>query len=253
MIMLWSINLREVAGINRHQFSLSGTLNQKAAAKTFKKIGRVLIPNILEKDGADLLLQHVSTMPEMNLVFRNQQKHYDLSANGFENLDPEDKADIQNSVYSCAQREFGYMYKNYPISDLVQSGNCSALLRDFLEFLNTKSMLDALRRITGFQNIDYVDAQATRFDPGHFLTSHNDSVDGKNRLAAYVLNLSPRWHPDWGGNLMLYDDENNVMDVFVPKMNSLSLFAVGTQHAVSLVSPFARRPRVAITGWLRFH
>ena len=151
-------------------------------------------------------MKHLITMQDLNLVFRNQQKHFDLSANGFENLDPLDKADIQNSIYSCAQQEFGHMYKNYPIFDLVQSGNCSDVLKDFLEFLNSKSVLDSIRRISGFQNIDYADAQATRYDPGYFLTSHNDSVDGKNRLAAYVFNLSPRWHPDWGGNLMFYDD-----------------------------------------------
>lgn len=197
-------------------------------------------------------MKHLITMQDLNLVFRNQQKHFDLSTNGFENLDPLDKADIQNSIYSCAQQEFGHMYKNYPIFDLVQSGNCSDVLKDFLEFLNSKSVLDSIRRISGFQNIDYADAQATRYDPGYFLTSHNDSVDGKNRLAAYVFNLSSRWHPDWGGNLMFYDDQKNVMDVFVPKMNSLSLFAVGTRPAVSLVSPFARRPRLAITGWFRF-
>ena len=56
------------------------------------------------------------------------------------------------------------------------------------------------------QNIDYADAQATRYEPGHFLTSHNDSVEGKNRLVAYVFNFTPGWHPDWGGNLMFYDE-----------------------------------------------
>ena len=252
MIKLCPIISSEVTGISKHPFSLSGKLNQKAATKSFKKNSRVLIPGILKEHCADLLLQHLSAMRNWNLVFRNQQKHFDLSANGFENLDASEKADIKNSIYSCAQQDFGYMYKNYPVFDLVQSGDCAELLEDFLKFLNSKPLLDTIRRISGFQNIDYADAQATRYDPGHFLTSHNDLVEGKNRSAAYVFNLTPLWHPDWGGNLMFYDDKNDVMDVYVPKMNSLSLFAVGTRHAVGIISPFARAPRFAITGWFRF-
>lgn len=201
---------------------------------------------------AENLVKHLLAMPDWNLVFRNQQKHYDLSANGFAELESEEQSEITNSIYSCAQQEFGYMYKNYPVFDLAQSGNCSELLKEFLDFLNSNTVLTTIRQISGLRNIEFADAQATRYDPGHFLKSHNDLVAGKNRLAAYVFNLTSDWHPDWGGNLMFYDDKKNVTDVFVPKLNSLSLFAVGTRHAVSLVSPFARRARFAITGWFRF-
>lgn len=191
-------------------------------------------------------------MPEWNLVFQSQKKHFDLSASQFDALEAKDIAEIKNSVYSGAQQNFSYMYKNYPAYDLAHKGECSETLTQFLEFLNSKAFLTAMMNITGMQGIEFADAQATRYEPGHFLTSHNDEVAGKNRLAAYVFNLTTDWHPDWGGNLMFYDENQNVTDVFVPKMNSLSLFAVGTKHAVNLVSPFARRPRLAITGWLRF-
>ena len=191
-------------------------------------------------------------MPEWNLVFRTQQKHFDLSASGFDRLEPKEKAEITKSIHGCAQAQFGYMYKNYPVYDLVQSGNCSDLMKDFLEFLNSKPLLDTIRRISGFQDIDYADAQATRYDPGHFLTSHDDTVAGKNRLAAYVFNLTPNWHPDWGGNLMFYDNQKTVIDTFVPQFNSLSLFAIGTQHGVSMVTPYASSSRFAITGWFRY-
>lgn len=185
-------------------------------------------------------------------MFHDQRKHYDLSSSAFDSLDPTQKKELANSIYARAQVQFSYMYKSYPIFDLVESGTCSPLLEEFFAFLNSNTFLGTIRRITKIQNIEFADAQVTHFEPGHFLTSHNDSVEGKNRLVAYVYNLTPDWHPDWGGNLMFYDDNKNVVDVFVPKFNSLSLFAVGAQHAVALVSPFARRPRLAISGWLRF-
>lgn len=227
-------------------------MNQEAARQSFENDGRVLIPHILDESCAAALVKHLNDMPEWNLVFQNEGKHYDLSASQFEALPLKDKEEIKTSVYSGAQQGFSYMFKNYPAFDLAQSGNCSALLAAFLEFLNSPSFLETIASISGIQNIEFADAQATRYEPGHFLNSHNDAVAGKNRLAAYVFNLTADWHPDWGGNLMFYDDDKDVTEVFVPGMNSLSLFSVGTKHAVSLVSPFARRPRLAVTGWLRF-
>lgn len=252
----WQIScVSEIDGeevINKAAFTLSRELNQKAATKTFKKTSRILIPDILEKGCAAHLVQHLIDMPEWNLVFKNQNKHFDLSASQFEALQLKDKTEIKNSVYSGAQRNFSYMYKNYPAFDLVQSGGFSELLTEFLGFINSKPFLKVISNISGIENIKFTDAQATRYEPGHFLTSHNDMVAGKNRLAAFVFNLSADWHPDWGGNLLFYDDSQNFRNVFAPKMNSLSLFSVGTKHAVSLISPFARAPRLAVTGWFRF-
>ncbi len=242
----------EAAGISKQFFSLGSNVNRKTAAKSFKKNSRVLISDILSQSAAKLLLKDLSSLPDWNLVFRNKQKHHDLSASGFAALELTDQEEIKTSIYSCAQQSFGYMYKNYPVFDLVQSGNCMESLEQFLLFLNSDVVLNTVRRITGFKNIEFADAQATCYEPGHFLSSHNDFVAGKNRLAAYVFNLTPDWHPDWGGNLLFYDEDKNVRDAFVPRMNTLSLFAVGSKHAVSLVCPFARRPRISISGWFRF-
>lgn len=224
----------------------------KAASKTFKRDGKILIPDILSEDSAVSLTEYLLGRKEWNLVFRNQGKHYDISASGFEALPAEEQDQFKQSIYASAQNDFGYMYKNYPILDLVEAGNCEEALENFLNFINSDSVLSAIRRLTGLENVDYADAQATRYEPGHFLTSHDDQVAGKNRLAAFVLNLTTEWDPDWGGNLMFYDEANTVAEVFVPRFNSLSLFLVGNKHAVSVVSPFARRPRMAITGWFRY-
>lgn len=189
---------------------------------------------------------------EWNLVFRSQAKHYDISANGFEELPEKEQNEFKQAIYGSAQVDFGYMYKNYPIFDLVQTGNCETQLEEFLSFINSETVLSTISRITGLDNIDYADAQATRYEPGHFLTSHDDNVPGKNRLAAFVFNLTTEWSPDWGGNLQFYNDDFSISDVFVPQFNSLSLFLVGNKHAVSIVSPFAKKPRMAITGWFRY-
>lgn len=55
---------------------------------------------------------------------------------------------------------------------------------------------------------------------------------------------------DWGGLLQFIDVDGQVLDTFLPRWNTLSLFAVPAGHAVSLVAPWARQDRLAITGWL---
>jgi Rps23 Pro-64 3,4-dihydroxylase Tpa1-like proline 4-hydroxylase len=68
-------------------------------------------------------------------------------------------------------------------------------------------------------------------------------------LFAYVINLSRDWQADWGGLLQFIDESGAVSETFMPRWNTLSLFRVPQGHAVSLVAPWARAPRLALTGW----
>jgi Rps23 Pro-64 3,4-dihydroxylase Tpa1-like proline 4-hydroxylase len=118
-------------------------------------------------------------------------------------------------------------------------------------FLNGPAFLDLVRGVTGDRRIDFADAQATRFRPGHVLTAHTDEAAGKNRLYAYVLNLTREWYADWGGALIFFDGEGHIADGYVPAFNSLNLFEVPRAHAVAQIASFAPRDRLSITGWLR--
>ena len=124
-------------------------------------------------------------------------------------------------------------------------------LYDLHALFNGEAFLDFARDLTGDDRIAYVDAQATRFLPGHFLNPHTDENDKAGRLYAYVLNVSPRWRAEWGGLLMFLDDEGGVAETFTPTMGALNLFKVPQGHAVSMVAPFAAAPRYSITGWWR--
>jgi Rps23 Pro-64 3,4-dihydroxylase Tpa1-like proline 4-hydroxylase len=107
------------------------------------------------------------------------------------------------------------------------------------------------RKITGAPNIRVVDGQATRYLPGHFLTSHDDGIDGQDRIAAYVINLTRDWRTDWGGLLQFHNAGGDVPLALKPGFNTIHLFRVPQMHSVSYVAPFAGAPRYAITGWLR--
>jgi Rps23 Pro-64 3,4-dihydroxylase Tpa1-like proline 4-hydroxylase len=77
-----------------------------------------------------------------------------------------------------------------------------------------------------------------------------DKTGRKLRRAAYVFNLTPRWQPDWGGQLQFIGPDGHVAEAWVPRFNALNVFAVPQPHAVSIVAPFAVGARYSVTGWL---
>ncbi|MGN3975062.1 2OG-Fe(II) oxygenase [Tsuneonella sp. SYSU-LHT278] len=120
-----------------------------------------------------------------------------------------------------------------------------------LEHLNTPDFLDPLRALTGIPEIVKADAHASLFAPGHFLTSHLDEHSGEGRRVAYVLNFAPDdWYTDWGGYLVFFDADGDIVEGFRPRFNSLNLFRVPQAHSVTFVPPFAPATRLAISGWL---
>jgi Rps23 Pro-64 3,4-dihydroxylase Tpa1-like proline 4-hydroxylase len=76
-------------------------------------------------------------------------------------------------------------------------------------------------------------------------------VKGKNRVAAFVINLSKNWRTDWGGALHILNKDLEIEQSFVPSFNEINVFKVPVEHLVGYVSPFATGQRLSITGWLR--
>ena len=123
-------------------------------------------------------------------------------------------------------------------------------MRGFLAHLNTQDVLDVFTEISG-QKIVCASAQGTSYDKGNFLTRHNDVVPSEGRVYAYVLGMTEKWHPDWGGLLQFYRQDGAPTESYAPVHNSLTLFDVNKIHAVTLVTLFAPARRYSITGWFR--
>ncbi len=132
----------------------------------------------------------------------------------------------------------------------VAHGDCC--LTGLIAALNHPDSLATFRAITGERaRSALVNGQATRYLPGHFLTSHDDGIDGEDRVAAYVINLTKGWRADWGGMLQFHNAAGDIPLALKPGFNTIHLFRVPQMHSVSYVAPFAGAPRYAITGWLR--
>jgi Rps23 Pro-64 3,4-dihydroxylase Tpa1-like proline 4-hydroxylase len=234
-------------------FSTSMAIDMDFFASQFSESGYASIPGILPQEQAERIHRALSEFTDWNLVCNDRGRHIDLAARQVELMSTEQRRQLTDAIHAQARHDFQYFYNNYPIFDAHREGrNIEHTLHRFYEWLDGDAFLDFARTVTGFDDIAFVDAQATRYASGHFLTTHDDSQADKCRRAAYIFNFTPDWSADWGGFLQLLDDNNHIRRGLRPTFNTLNLIAVPQPHNVSIVAPFAAGSRLSITGWLRY-
>jgi Rps23 Pro-64 3,4-dihydroxylase Tpa1-like proline 4-hydroxylase len=197
----------------------------------YQSHSRVQISDFLESKSAQRIYQSLNSQTQWNLAWNLNGQHQDMdytAVNGWTETQKRKLDELIHQKKLLPGHFFNVIY----------------------EFLNSQELLVLARKITGFEQISFADVQATRFSKGHFLNEHDDQVIGKNRLAAFVLNLTPKWRSDWGGGL-IFPDENEQAVTWFPKFNMLNIFTVPQKHAVTIVSPFAPESRYSLTGWFR--
>lgn len=218
---------------------------------TLQRMGRVQVRDYLQDDAALTLERCLMEEVPWNLGIREHDEVTTLRADELAAMDEESHEALLRRVQKEARGKYAFAYENYMMIQAYKRGyDPGLLLHRLLEFLNSPPHLEFLHALTGDTRIRRVNAQATRYRRGHFLRYHTDINSSEGRLYAYVLNLSHDWHADWGGLLQFIDGDGRVVDSFLPRWNTLSLFAVPAGHAVSLVAPWAGQDRLAITGWL---
>jgi SM-20-related protein len=215
-----------------------------------KARGRVQIDAILQPGSAERLYECLMHEVPWGLAHKAESTPGDIAPDALAALGEEGYAALLRRCYAHAENDYAFAYERYPMIRAYRDGrDPDLLLHRVLEFFNSPEYLGFARALTGNPAIRRVNAQATRYRAGHFLKRHDDYDVGEGRLYAYVLNLSQHWQPDWGGLLQFLDDGDALVDTLLPRWNTLSLFRVPAPHCVSLVAPWARQPRFAITGW----
>ncbi|WP_237067221.1 2OG-Fe(II) oxygenase [Microbulbifer guangxiensis] len=233
-------------------YHISKALDIERYRSAFSADGFVQVPDFLQGQSADALHALLMSQAEWNLAFNHGGKHVDLSYRDYSGWTEQQKATLAEVVWSQARAGFQYFYKTIPIYDIyTQNLLPGNELNMVYELVNSEAFLGAMRELVGDDSIAFADVQATSFESGHFLKEHDDNVPGKNRVAAYVLNLTRDWQPDWGGFFHIFNGEWQVDKSLVPTFNAINVFKVPRKHSVAYVSPFAGSSRLSITGWLR--
>lgn len=215
--------------------------------------GRVQIGEFLRNEVAERLHQCLREQVPWTLALRCGEQSRTIAHAEWAALDADARAALlQETQRGVGSHAFQFFYESYMMVRAYQERRDPGLfLHGLLEYLNSAAFLDRARWLTGDPAIRAASAQATCYRPGYFLTQHNDHDAAEGRAFAYVINLTRRWHPDWGGLLQFHGDQAQVSQTLMPRWNAISLFKVPQSHSVSLVSPWAEQPRLAITGWLR--
>jgi Rps23 Pro-64 3,4-dihydroxylase Tpa1-like proline 4-hydroxylase len=233
-------------------FELDPRIDPLLLSPVFRRGRRLHIPGILRPDGADALYRHLVTELQWSLVLHDRNAVREATPELRGKLGPQMEAEAAATAYRGAREGFDFLYECRVVSNSAQERALdSSLLARFVDFLNSAAFIAFARKLTGMNDIEWADAQATRYRSGHFLTTHDDQTDLKQRRAAYVFNLTPAWKVDFGGLLQFIDDDGHVAEAYVPRFNALNVFAVPQLHGVSVVAPFAVGSRYSVTGWLR--
>jgi Rps23 Pro-64 3,4-dihydroxylase Tpa1-like proline 4-hydroxylase len=230
---------------------LSSKLDWDRLAQVYANSQRLHVPNFLEPDDAGQLHATLRSRQDWRLVINQGEVSYDLDRTAQQSLSAEQRCQIDQAVHAQARYGFQYLYESIRVPDAPEQRVGDDPLFRFARFMSSDPVRGFLRHVTGRKGIDFADAQATAYGPGHFLTAHDDEVPGKDRHAAYVFNLSPGWRIDWGGLLLFQGADGHVEQGFTPSFNALNLFTVPQRHSVSMVAPFTPNRRYSITGWLR--
>ena len=227
------------------------TLPWTALKDRYARHGRILVKEFLCVSAAQALSAIAKSPLPWILHYRNDGEsrrllETDLLARGASERDAIfarvleiGRHDFQFSYFGCslAPRDIEHLHPEHPVRSLAAK-------------LITHDFVSLLAECVGDTSIRGLTASLTRYDPGQFLLPHDDTDTTDDRRAAFVLNLSEDWWPDWGGLLQFLDEDRNVVETFSPHNGALALFKVPQLHAVSFVTPFALRSRYSITGWL---
>lgn len=231
---------------------LNPRLDPNELEARFRSHPRMQIADVLQPEVASALHECLDREVPWTLAFIGDDGPTTMPEQAFRAMVAKERERLRETINARAKRQFQFLYNSYMMVTAYKEGrDPGLLLHRFLEFLNSAPFLQFARHVTGMERIRKADAQATRYLPGHFLTRHNDITPEQGREVAYVMNLTRDWRTEWGGLLQFMNDEGEVIDTFMPRFNSLTLFRVPMYHCVSCVAPYAARPRYAITGWLR--
>lgn len=234
---------------NGVRLALNPALDIAALANSYANHGRVEIADFLADDGAARLHEHLSNRNDWTIAMNAGDRVWEMPEPALAELTTDQRRTLDDKLYHSARTGFQYRFRTIRVDDDPAQGGHS-LLDEFAAFMRSDEVIELFNNVTG-ADIDFADAQATRYEPGDFLTSHDDAVEGKHRQAAYVFGLAEQWRAEWGGLLLFHGSGAQIDGGFVPAFGALRLFRVPVVHSVSFVTPIAPAGRLSVTGWLR--
>lgn len=240
--------------------SLNHTLDLESLSSAFAKQGKLRIENFLSDESAAYISDNLKNNTPWHLVHSDEQGlpvRYNPSQ--LASLSDQQLEGISDRLQQN-DRDYKFSYKFFPIIDAIKATEIdqSSMLFQLASFLNGSEFIGFSRKLTQTNTLVKVDPQASLYEAGHFLSTHDDSNyqravnDTSSRRFAIVLGFTKDWSWDWGGQTSFFDNAEAIAsESWKPGYNVLTIFRVPTLHCVNYVAPFAGHGRYSVTGWLR--
>ncbi|MGZ4042202.1 MAG: 2OG-Fe(II) oxygenase [Bacteroidia bacterium] len=124
--------------------------------------------------------------------------------------------------------------------DKGENASIDKLFFDTMEYIKL-----ALNRKC-FLGLNTVEFHFAKYEPGTFYKRHKDIFNSDDaRKMSLIVYLNPNWKEGDGGELKIYDEENEI--TVQPKAGTLVLFESHIEHEVMM----SYSNRYSITGWLK--
>ena len=168
------------------------------------------------------------------------------------------ETELSRKLLHLAQQENNYKEAGISSSDalhldkqrrrdkIVWLDEDGGAISEFLLF--TEGLREYLNRSL-YLGLTYYEAHFAHYEQDDFYEKHLDAFkNSKNRVVTTVYYLNEEWSEDDGGELLIYDKEDNLLKKVLPKQNRLVVFM--SEEFPHAVAP-ARRDRYSIAGWYR--
>jgi len=235
------------------KLALSDTHNIEELAASYAENGFVRINNLFPDNIAESIHQNLANQTPWHIVHADKEgSHLYYRPEDWAGLADDERQTILRNIMVQASEGFSYFYACYPmIQNYLEQRDPDWPLHAMTEYLNSPEFHNFVKTITNEPSVRKIDGQATLYASGHFLNLHDDMGTEAERRVAYVMGFTKNWTPNWGGQLLMLDENDDSQCGFTPTFNSLTLFKVPRKHIVTQVASFARGGRYSITGWLR--
>ncbi|MCA6128155.1 2OG-Fe(II) oxygenase [Thalassolituus oleivorans] len=118
-----------------------------------------------------------------------------------------------------------------------------------------KAWLDYMSELRAYLNrrlflgLFSYESHFAHYQPGAFYKKHLDAFRGQaNRVLSTVLYLNNHWQASDGGELLIYNEDNQLIETVIPAYGRLVVFL--SEEFPHEVKP-AQRDRYSIAGWFR--
>lgn len=242
------------------KISLNPNLDLESLSKNFVTHGKLRIENFLSQESAAYITDNLKKNTPWHFV-HSDERGLPIRFNPAQLASlPRQQLDKIKDQLALSPDPYKYTYKFFPIIDAIKNNQLdqSSMLFQVASFLNGTDFIGFSRALTRTSTLVKVDPQASLYEAGHFLNTHDDSNyqratnDTSSRRFAIVLGFTKDWSWDWGGQTSFFDSPDaQQSESWKPGYNVLTIFRVPMWHSVNYVAPLAKQGRYSITGWLR--